>query len=143
MASRRPRSHRPPGWAPWASRKYEVLVNLAPPQSMGSIANEGGIVCVEGREVREHPRGFHAPRPRRIFRFFSEVMKAAEGRSVFVHLPGELPGLLVRLPLPRDPRGRARQRDVEEAAGRLGPEPQWKRFIEETLKANGKAFEMM
>ena len=33
------------GWlATVAEQRYDVVINLAPPQSMGSIANEGGIV---------------------------------------------------------------------------------------------------
>ena len=58
-------------------QKYEVLVNLAPPQSMGSIANEGGIVSSKGVKYVNIPVDFMRPTAE-DFRFFSEVMKAAE-----------------------------------------------------------------
>jgi protein tyrosine phosphatase (PTP) superfamily phosphohydrolase (DUF442 family) len=64
--------------------KYEVLVNLAPPQSHGSLMNEGGIVGSKGVKYVNIPVDFGRPTAE-DFRFFSEVMKASAGRNVFVH----------------------------------------------------------
>ena len=123
-------------------QKYEVLINLAPPQSMGSIANEGGIVASKGVKYVNIPVDFMRPTAE-DFRFFSEVMKGAQGRSVFVHCQANFRGssfvFLYRVIHEDAPANETWKR----LQGVWVPEPQWKRFIEETLKANGKAFEMM
>ena len=38
------------------ARGYAVVVNLAPPESFGSIANEGELVASQGRRI-SHPGG--------------------------------------------------------------------------------------
>ena len=64
--------------------KYDILINLAPPQSHGSLANEGLLVASKGVMYVNIPVDFMRPTAE-DFRFFSEVMKASAGRSVFVH----------------------------------------------------------
>jgi protein tyrosine phosphatase (PTP) superfamily phosphohydrolase (DUF442 family) len=121
---------------------YDVVVNLAPPQAQGSIANEGGIVASKGVKYVNIPVDFMHPNAE-DFRFFSEVMKAAEGRNVFVHCQANFRGssfvFLYRVIHEGAPAGEA----WKKLQGVWVPEPQWKRFIEETLKANGKTFELM
>jgi len=123
-------------------QKYEVLVNLAPPQSMGSIANEGGIVSSKGVKYVNIPVDFMRPTAE-DFRFFSEVMKAAEGRSVFVHCQANFRGSSFVFLYRVIHEGAPANETWKKLQGVWVPEPQWKRFIEETLKANGKPFEMM
>ena len=53
--------------------KYDLVVNLAPPQSHGSLMNEGGIVGSKGVKYVNIPVDFARPAAE-DFRFFSEVM---------------------------------------------------------------------
>ena len=121
---------------------YDVVINLAPPQSEGSLGNEGGIVASKGVVYVNIPVDFGRPTAE-DFRIFSEVMKAAKGRSVFVHCQANLRGssfvFLYRvIHEGADPR---------EALAKLhsvwAPDPVWKKFIEETLAANGKKMELL
>jgi protein tyrosine phosphatase (PTP) superfamily phosphohydrolase (DUF442 family) len=119
-----------------------VLINLAPPQSMGSIANEGGIVSSKGVKYVNIPVDFMRPTAE-DFRFFTEVMKASAGHNVFVHCQANFRGssfvFLYRVIHEDAPANET----WKKLHGVWVPEPQWKRFIEETLKANGKTFELM
>jgi protein tyrosine phosphatase (PTP) superfamily phosphohydrolase (DUF442 family) len=123
-------------------KKYDVLINLAPPQSQGSIANEGGIVAAKAVTYVNIPVDFMRPTAE-DFRLFSEMMKAVAGRSVFVHCQANFRAssfvFLYRVIHEGAPTG--------ETWAKLQrvwvPEPQWKRFIEETLKAHGKAAELL
>jgi protein tyrosine phosphatase (PTP) superfamily phosphohydrolase (DUF442 family) len=123
-------------------RKYEVVVNLAPPQSHGSLANEGGIVGAKGVKYVNIPVDFGRPTAE-DFRFFSEVMKASAGRNVFVHCQANFRGssfvFLYRVIHEDAP--------VQEAWARLQsawvPDRVWRRFIEETLKSHGKNAELL
>lgn len=123
-------------------QKYEVVVNLAPPQSMGSLANEGGIVGAKGAKYVNIPVDFGKPAAEN-FRFFSEVMKAAAGRNIFVHCQANFRAssfvFLYRVIHEGAP--------VQETWAKLQsawvPDRVWRRFIEETLKANGKGAELL
>src|SRR5688500_9245639 len=64
--------------------KYDVVINLAPPQSHGSIATEGGIVAATGVVYVNIPVDFAKPTAE-DFRVFSEVVRAYQGRNIFVH----------------------------------------------------------
>ena len=123
-------------------QRYEVLVNLAPPQSHGSIANEGGIVGAKGVKYVNIPVDFMRPTAE-DFRFFTEVMKASEGRNVFVHCQANFRGSSFVFLYRVIHEGAPANETWKKLQGVWVPEPQWKRFIEETLKSNGKAFELM
>jgi len=124
-------------WLANVKRNYDVLVNLAPPQVQGSLADEGGIVASKGVVYVNIPVNFGAPTAE-DFRMFSEVMKAAAGRSVFVHCQANFRGssfvLLYRV-IHEDA-------DLSQTLAKLNgvwvPDPVWKKFIESTLAAAGK-----
>jgi protein tyrosine phosphatase (PTP) superfamily phosphohydrolase (DUF442 family) len=123
-------------------QKYTLLVNLAPPQSHGSLANEGGLVAAKGVKYVNIPVDFTRPTAE-DFRFFSEVMKAAGQSSVFVHCQANFRAssfvFLYRVIHEGAP--------VQETWAKLQsawvPDRVWRRFIEETLKANGKSAELL
>lgn len=120
---------------------YDVLINLAPPQSMGSLADEGGIVASRGVVYVNIPVDFAKPTAE-DFRQFSEIMKANRDKKVFVHCQANLRGtsfvFLYRVLHEGASQG--------EAGAKLGsvwvPNAVWKRFIEETLVANGTKAEL-
>ena len=130
----------------WLSRaremKYDVVVNLAPPQVMGSIANEGGLVGAKGVYYVNIPVDFMKPTAE-DFRFFSEVVRANAGHNVFVHCQVNLRGssftFLYRVIYENaDPRD-----ELAKLNSVWAPDPVWKRFIEETLAAHGKKLEIL
>ena len=132
--------------ADWLGRvkemKYDVLINLAPPQSHGSIANEGGIVASKGVNYVNIPVDFARPTAE-DFRFLSEVMKASAGRSVFVHCQANFRGssfvFLYRVIHEAAPVGET----WSKLQGAWVPDRVWRKFIEDTLKANGKSAELL
>jgi protein tyrosine phosphatase (PTP) superfamily phosphohydrolase (DUF442 family) len=122
--------------------KYDVLINLAPPQSHGSLANEGGIVAAKGVMYVNIPVDFTRPTAE-DFRLFSEVMNASAGRNVFVHCQANFRGSSFVF-LYRVIHEGARVGDTWSKLQAVWvPEPQWKRFIEETLRTHGKSAELL
>ena len=123
-------------------QKYDILINLAPPQSHGSIANEGGIVAAKGVTYVNIPVDFMRPTPE-DFRLFAEVMKAGAGRNVFVHCQANFRGSSFVFLYRVIHEGAPVAETWAKLQGVWVPEPQWKRFIEETLKANAKPSELL
>ena len=122
-------------------QKYDLLINLAPPQVHGSIDNEGGFVGRAGVTYVNIPVIFGAPNAEE-FRFFSAVMKASAGRDVLVHCQVNLRGssfvFLYRVIHENAPVSEA----VAQLTGVWQPDAVWRRFIEETLAAHGKKAEI-
>ena len=120
---------------------YDVVINLAPPQSQGSIENEGGIVGKQGVVYVNIPVNFGNPTAE-DFRVFSDVMKSMAKKNVLVHCQVNLRGTSFTLLYRVIHEGAA----MDESRAKLNsvwvPDPVWKKFIESTLAANGKAGEV-
>jgi protein tyrosine phosphatase (PTP) superfamily phosphohydrolase (DUF442 family) len=120
---------------------FDMVVNLAPPQSMGSIDVEGALVGSQGVRYVNIPVDFKKPTAD-DFKFFSDVMKAGAGKKILVHCQVNMRGssfsFLYRVIFEGAP--------VPDTLAKLtsvwAPDPVWKRFIEETLAANGKKAEV-
>jgi len=131
------------GWlATVAEQKYDVVINLAPPQSMGSIANEGGIVASKGVKYVNIPVDFANPTAE-DFRFFSEVMKASSGKNVHVHCQANFRGSSFVFLYRVIHEGAPIQETWKQLQSAWVPDRVWKRFIDETLKAYGKSAELL
>lgn len=63
---------------------FEVVINLALPTSDNALANEGSIVTGLGMSYVHVPVNFQVPLVG-DFKTFCGIMKAVEGRKVFVH----------------------------------------------------------
>jgi protein tyrosine phosphatase (PTP) superfamily phosphohydrolase (DUF442 family) len=63
---------------------YEVVVNLAMPDSTGALSNEAELVCEQGMEYVHIPVVWEEPKDDDLNRFF-EVMTLNRERKVFVH----------------------------------------------------------
>ena len=121
---------------------YAVVINLAPPQSHGSIASEGAIVTGQGVRYLNIPVDFARPTPA-DFKRFSEEMQAHSGKNVLVHCQVNMRAsafvFLYRVIHEAAP--------VEEAAAKLTgiwiPDRVWKRFIEDTLAAHGRKADIL
>lgn len=131
--------------AKWLSqvkeKGYDVVINLAPPQSRGSLRDEGGIVGAKGVVYVNIPVDFGKPSAE-DFRQFSEILRANAGRNVFVHCQVNLRGsafvFLHRVIHEKAPIG--------ETALKLNavwaPDRVWKKFIDQTLEAHGRMGEV-
>lgn len=67
-----------------ASAGYEVVINLAMPDSRNALADEGGLVTSLGMAYVHIPVPFEAPTVDHLRRFIG-VMNAFSGRRVWVH----------------------------------------------------------
>ncbi|MEJ2634138.1 MAG: protein tyrosine phosphatase family protein [Calditrichia bacterium] len=63
---------------------YDLVINLAPPDSFGSIPDEGALVAETGIVYVNIPVDFKAPSIG-AFDFFSNVLKTSAARHVLVH----------------------------------------------------------
>ena len=63
---------------------YELVINLAPPESFGSLTEEAGIVAAQGIAYVNIPVSWEQPTAR-DFALFSDVLKSARDRKVWVH----------------------------------------------------------
>ena len=130
----------------WLSKvremKFDVVVNLAPPDSHGSLMNEGGIVGSKGAMYVNIPVDFMRPTAE-DFRVFSEVLRANAQRNVLVHCQVNMRGASFAFLYRVIHEGA----DVRESIGKLNsiwaPDGTWRRFIEDTLAANGKKAELL
>jgi protein tyrosine phosphatase (PTP) superfamily phosphohydrolase (DUF442 family) len=120
---------------------YDVVINLAPPQSHGSLRDEGGIVGAKGAVYVNIPVNFGGPSAE-DFRQFSEIVRANAGRNVLVHCQVNLRGsafvFLYRVIHEKAPIG--------ETAIKLNavwaPDRVWRKFIDQTLEAHGRKGEV-
>ena len=120
----------------------DMVINLAPPQSQGSIDNEGGIVGRQGVVYVNIPINFGNPTAE-DFRVFSDVMKSVATKNVLVHCQVNLRGsafsFLYRVIHENAPADETRDKML----GIWSPDAVWKKFIETTLAAHGKKVEIL
>lgn len=122
--------------------RYDVVINLAPPESHGSIMSEGGIVGSKGVMYVNIPGDFTKPSAE-DFRVFSDVVRANAKRNVLVHCQVNMRAssfvFLYRVI--------HEGADVRESMAKLNsiwaPDGTWRKFIEDTLAANGKKAELL
>jgi len=116
---------------------YDAVINLAPPQSYGSIATESAIVTGQGVGYLDIPVDFRRPTAEQ-FKVFVDEMKQRSGQNVLVHCQVNMRAsafvFLYRVIQENAP--------VDEAVGKLTgvwiPDRIWKKFIDDTLAAHGK-----
>jgi protein tyrosine phosphatase (PTP) superfamily phosphohydrolase (DUF442 family) len=116
---------------------FDAVINLAPPQSSGSIASEGAIVTVQGVRYLNIPVDFGRPTAA-DFKLFVDEMQRRKRENVLVHCQVNMRGtafvFLYRVIHENAP--------IDETAARLTgvwiPDSVWKKFIDDTLAAHGK-----
>ena len=121
---------------------YEMVINLAPPQSQGSLDQEAGIVGRQGLVYVNIPVNFGAPTAE-DFRVFSEVMKLATKKQVLVHCQVNLRGSAFTFLYRVIHEGAVVDEVQQKLMGVWSPDPVWKKFIETTLAAHGKKIELL
>jgi protein tyrosine phosphatase (PTP) superfamily phosphohydrolase (DUF442 family) len=121
---------------------YDVVVNLAPPQVHGSIREEGGLVGAAGATYVNIPVDFGKPAAE-DFRVFSEVLKANASRNLLVHCQVNLRGTSFTFLYRVIHENADVAQEWKKLTGIWNPDDVWRRFIEDTLRANGKQAELL
>ncbi len=120
----------------------DMVINLAPPQSQGSIDNEGGIVGRQGIVYLNIPVNFTNPTAE-DFRVFVDAMKSASKKNVLVHCQVNLRGsaftFLYRVIHENAPEDES----LKKMLGVWSPDPVWRKFIETTLASHGRKVEIL
>jgi protein tyrosine phosphatase (PTP) superfamily phosphohydrolase (DUF442 family) len=119
-----------------AAAGYEVVVNLAMPDSTGALADEAELVQQQGLVYIHIPVVWESPTLGDLDRFF-EAMDAHAGRRVFVHC-----ALNMRVScfvfLYRVIRGGVPLAEAASTMRRIWePNPVWSRFLEDALRHHG------
>lgn len=119
---------------PIAQAGYQVVINLAPPDAMGSLADEAVLVAKHGMRYHNIPVNFAHPAAAEYERF-SELMDAHRAERVLVHCQVNMRAssfvFLYRvLELGEDP-----DRAFDAVLRVWQPSAQWRAFIKDTLAA--------
>lgn len=123
------------------AKGYGMVVNLAPPQSEGSIETEAAIVGRQGVAYVNIPVDFNRP-TLRDFELFSAVLKGATEKNVLVHCQVNMRGSSF-VYLYRAIHEGVPGRDVAaKLAGVWVPNTVWRKFIEDTMAHYGKKAEI-
>jgi protein tyrosine phosphatase (PTP) superfamily phosphohydrolase (DUF442 family) len=121
---------------------YDLVINLAPPQSMGSIETEGALVGKRGARYVNIPVDFKKP-TLDDFKFFTEMVKAGAGKKILVHCQVNLRGSSFVFLYRVTQEGAPMEEKLNKLTGVWRPDPVWKKFIEDTLSAYGKKAEIL
>lgn len=112
---------------------FEAVINLALPTSDNALGNEGSVVTGLGMSYVHIPVDFKAPTSQ-DFRMFCRMMKAFEGRPVFVHCAANM-RVSAFVFLYRVLRQRVDAAEAERDLHAIWePDEVWSRFIQEQLK---------
>jgi protein tyrosine phosphatase (PTP) superfamily phosphohydrolase (DUF442 family) len=124
------------------SQGFEVVIYLAPPTVSDALADEPKIVGRQGLVFVNIPMDWNKPTAA-DFDAFTKVMRAFEGRKLFVHCQMNFRAssmvFLHRVITLKESPGPAWQ-SVQRA---WVPNDTWKRYIADTLKANKVEFELL
>jgi len=122
------------------ARGYAVVINLAPPESFGSIVNEGELVASQGLAYINIPVDWQKP-AERDFQLFSDVLNSNRDRKVWVHCQMNMRAsaflFLYRVIHDRPPLARA----LEPVHAVWVPNEVWRGFLQSTLKRHRIAFD--
>ena len=119
---------------------YRLVINLAPPDVYGSIADEGYLIAANGISYVNIPVDWHNPLPV-DFQLFSDILAANAGRRTLVHCQtnkrASLFTFLYRVIHDRVPPDTA----IEKVHAVWVPEAHWQTFMESILAAHGIEYE--
>jgi protein tyrosine phosphatase (PTP) superfamily phosphohydrolase (DUF442 family) len=77
----------------FSDKNYDLVINLAPPQSHGSVIEEGGLIAKHGTKYVNIPVDWDNP-TEQDFDFFSSVLNANGQNRVLVHCQINMRGSL-------------------------------------------------
>jgi len=124
-----------------AEQGFELVVNLAPPNNQGAVADEGKLVAEDGPTYVNIPVNWQKP-TYEDFDLFSAVMNGARDRKVLVHCQLNMRAsaftFLYRVIHEHVPPEQA----MEALRAVWIPRDQWATFTADVLKRNDVAFEL-
>jgi protein tyrosine phosphatase (PTP) superfamily phosphohydrolase (DUF442 family) len=124
-----------------AEQGFELVVNLAPPNNQGAVADEGKLVAEDGPTYVNIPVNWQSP-TYEDFELFSAVMNGARDRKVLVHCQLNMRAsaftFLYRVIHEQVPPEQA----MEALRAVWIPRDQWATFTADVLKRNHIAFEL-
>jgi protein tyrosine phosphatase (PTP) superfamily phosphohydrolase (DUF442 family) len=124
-----------------AEQGFELVVNLAPPNNQGAVADEGKLVAEDGPTYVNIPVNWQKP-TYEDFELFSAVMNGARDRKVLVHCQLNMRAsaftFLYRVIHEQTPPEQA----MEALRAVWIPRDQWATFTADVLKRNNIAFEL-
>ena len=124
-----------------AEQGFELVVNLAPPNNRGAVADEGKLVAEDGPTYVNIPVDWQNP-TYEDFELFSAVMNGARDRKVLVHCQLNMRAsaftFLYRVIHERVPPEQA----MEALRAVWIPRDEWATFTADVLKRNDIAFEL-
>jgi protein tyrosine phosphatase (PTP) superfamily phosphohydrolase (DUF442 family) len=124
-----------------AEQGFELVVNLAPPNNQGAVADEGKLVAEDGPTYVNIPVNWQVP-TYEDFELFSAVMNGARDRKVLVHCQLNMRAsaftFLYRVIHEQVPPEQA----MEALRAVWIPRDQWATFTADVLKRNNIAFEL-
>jgi protein tyrosine phosphatase (PTP) superfamily phosphohydrolase (DUF442 family) len=119
---------------------YELVVNLAPPTSAGSIPDEGLLVAQTGAIYVNIPVDWHVPRYE-DFLLFSDVLDHAGHRRSLVHCQINKRASLFTFLYRVVRQGASPDLAYESVTAVWAPDEHWKQFARAVLKRHGIDFE--
>ena len=124
-----------------AEQGFEIIVNLAPPQSHGSLQDEGGLVGEKGMTYVNIPVDWNGPE-REQFEFFARLLSQNQARKTLVHCQVGFRAstftFLYRVIYLEQPADEA----LEFVHQVWVPNDTWTEFANEMLQANGVDFRL-
>jgi protein tyrosine phosphatase (PTP) superfamily phosphohydrolase (DUF442 family) len=120
---------------------YGLVINLAPPLSVGSIAQEGLLVAQTGLSYVNIPVDWHSP-SYEDFELFSNILNQAGSRHVLVHCQVNRRASLFTFLYRVVREGVAPDVAYENVTAVWVPDPQWKDFARATLKRHKIDYEL-
>lgn len=119
---------------------YDLVVNLAPPTSAGSVAEEGMLVAQTGATYVNIPVDWHAPRYE-DFVLFSDLLDRAGARRTLVHCQINKRASLFTFLYRVVREGASADAAYTNVTAIWAPDEQWTKFARDVLKRHGIDFE--
>ena len=120
---------------------YGMVINLAPPQSEGSLHNEGALVAGNGLIYINIPVDWHNPTAT-DFAFFRAALEGNGGRRTLVHCQLNMRASSFAFLYRVISDNVAPEVALEAVNAVWVPDETWTKFIEDTLAANGIEFRL-
>ncbi len=121
---------------------YDMVINLAPPEYDGAVEEESAILARQGVTYLSIPVAWKDPTSE-DFRLFSEVVKLAAKKNILVHCQVNLRGSSFTFLHRVINEGAPLDATRDKLTGVWMPNPTWRKFIEATLAAAGRKFDLL
>lgn len=119
---------------------YGLVINLAPPTTIGSIEDEGRLVGSTGISYLNIPTDWHNP-SHEDFELFSNVLRQSGSRQVLIHCQINRRASVFTFLYQVIHEGEDADQAYAKVTGLWVPDREWREFARMVLRRNGIAFE--